>query len=86
MRLLWIAMIVVLCIGPASCLASEAADSLLNADRALAAQSRAIGFVAAYSKAMAPDARKFDTGAPTAIGREAILLLMAKYPADLRIN
>jgi ketosteroid isomerase-like protein len=66
--------------------ASEAADSLLNADRALAAQSHEMGFVAAYSKAVGPDARKFDPGAPTAIGREAILALMAKYPADMQIE
>jgi len=61
-------------------------DSLLNADRALAARSHAIGFVAAYSAAMDPDARKFDAGLPTAIGRDSILALLAKYPADLKID
>jgi ketosteroid isomerase-like protein len=66
--------------------ASEAEESLLNADRALAAQSHEIGFVAAYSRAVASDARKFDPGAPTAIGREAILAVLAKYPADMRID
>jgi ketosteroid isomerase-like protein len=66
--------------------ASEASDSLLNADRAWASQSHSIGFVAAYSKAMAPDARKLDGGAPPAIGRDAILALMARYPADLSLD
>ena len=66
--------------------ASEAQDSLLNADRALAAQSHEMGFVAAYSKAVGADARKFDPGAPTAIGRKAILALMAKYPRDMQIE
>ena len=67
-------------------LASPASDSLLNADRALAARSREIGFVAAYRQAMAPDARKLDSGVPTAVGAEAISALMAKYPPDLRID
>jgi sulfatase modifying factor 1 len=62
------------------------AESLLDADRALAAQSSAIGFVAAYSKAMAPDARKLDSGAPTLIGAAAILAALAKYPADLKLD
>src|ERR1700722_776818 len=66
--------------------ALEASGSLLNADRALAAQSHAIGFVAAYSKAMAPEARKLDGGAPPAIGRDAILALLARYPADLSLD
>jgi ketosteroid isomerase-like protein len=66
--------------------ALEPSDSLLNADRALAAQSHSIGFVAAYSKAMAPDARKLDGGAPPAIGRDAILALLARYPADLSLD
>jgi ketosteroid isomerase-like protein len=66
--------------------ALEPSESLLNADRALAAQSHSIGFVAAYSKAMAPDARKLDGGAPPAIGREAILALLARYPADLSLD
>ena len=61
-------------------------DSLLNADRALAARGQEIGFVAAYSEAMAPDARKFDAGTPTAVGRGAILALMARYPHDLNID
>jgi ketosteroid isomerase-like protein len=59
---------------------------LLDADRALSAQSHSIGFVAAYSKAMAPDARKLDDGAPPAIGRDAILALMTRYPADLSLD
>jgi hypothetical protein len=69
---------VTICAAPAR--ASQTSDSLLNADRALAAQSHAIGFVAAYSKAMAPDARKFDSESMPAIGSQAILALMAKYP------
>jgi hypothetical protein len=60
---------------------SKAAESLLNADRALAAESHAIGFVAAYAKAMAPDARKLDGGEQPVIGRDSILALMARYPA-----
>jgi formylglycine-generating enzyme required for sulfatase activity len=59
------------------------ADSLLDADRALATQSHAIGFVAAYSKAMAPDARKLDAGAPKLIGAAAILVLAALEAAIL---
>jgi ketosteroid isomerase-like protein len=66
--------------------ASEASDSLLAADRALAAQSHRIGFVAAYSAAMGPDARKLDGGVPTAMGAQSILALMAKYPADLTLD
>jgi ketosteroid isomerase-like protein len=61
-------------------------DSLLNADRALAARSRAIGFVAAHTDAMAPDARKLDAGVPTAIGHDAIMAVMSRYPADLQID
>ena len=64
---------------------SKAAESLLNADRALAAESHAIGFKAAYVKAMAPDARKLDGGQQPAIGRDSILALMARYPAGLSI-
>jgi ketosteroid isomerase-like protein len=65
---------------------SEAAGSLLNADRALVAESHVIGFVAAYAKAMAPDARKLDGGEQPAIGRASILALMARYPAGLSID
>jgi len=86
MRSVWILTIAVVLVCAPVALASEAADSLLNADRALAAQSHKIGFVAAFAKAMAPDARKLDGDAPTAIGRDAILALMAKYPADLTID
>jgi ketosteroid isomerase-like protein len=74
----------VLAIGKAQ--ASPASDSLLNADRALAAASSAHGFVSAYSEAMAPDARKLDAGEQPAIGREAITALMARYPNDLTIE
>ena len=66
--------------------ASGNADSLLKADRALAAQSHTDGFVAAYSKAMASGARKLDGGAPAVVGRDAILAAMAKYPADLALD
>jgi ketosteroid isomerase-like protein len=65
---------------------SKVAESLLNADRALAAESHAIGFKAAYAKAMAPDARKFDGGQQPTIGRDSILALMARYPAGLSID
>jgi ketosteroid isomerase-like protein len=65
---------------------SKAAESLLNADRSLAAESHAIGFKAAYAKAMAPDARKLDGGQQPAIGRDSILALMARYPAGLSID
>jgi len=65
---------------------SKAAEPLLNADRALAAESRAIGFKAAYAKAMAPDARKLDGGQQPTIGRDSILALMARYPAGLSID
>jgi ketosteroid isomerase-like protein len=86
MRLYVIAVVLGCSVHTASVSASEAADSLLNADRALSAQSHSIGFVAAYSKAMAPDARKLDGGAPPAIGRDAILALMTRYPADLSLD
>ena len=86
MRLFLIAVVLGFSVHTTSIWASEAADSLLNADRALAAQSHSIGFVAAYSKAMAPDARKLDGGAPPAIGRDAIIALMARYPADLSLD
>jgi ketosteroid isomerase-like protein len=66
--------------------ASTASETLLNADRALAAQSHAIGFVAAYSKAMAPGARKLDGGSQPAIGGDAIAKVMAQYPADLTLD
>jgi ketosteroid isomerase-like protein len=71
------------CAAPAW--ASPASDSLLNADRALSAKSRIVGFVAAYSGAVAPDARKFDGGSQPVIGRRAILAFMAAYPADLKL-
>lgn len=61
-------------------------DSLLVADRVLAARSDAVGFVTAYSEAMAPDARKLDAGVPTAIGHDAIMAIMSRYPADLQID
>jgi|GEM_PF-234076 len=66
--------------------ASEASESLLNTDRAIAAKSHEIGFVAAYSKAMAPDARKFDSGAQPAIGHDSIMAVMAKYEPDLKLD
>jgi ketosteroid isomerase-like protein len=65
---------------------STASDSLLQADRALARESHEHGFVAVYSKAMEPDARKLDGGVPTAIGGKAVLAEMATYPADLKID
>ena len=55
-------------------------------NRALAAESHAIGFKAAYAKAMAPGARKLDGGQQPAIGRDSILALMARYPAGLSID
>jgi sulfatase modifying factor 1 len=61
-------------------------DSLLNADRALSARSRAVGFITAYTAAMAPDARKLDAGVPTAIGHDAIVAVMSRYPADLQLD
>lgn len=61
-------------------------DSLLAADRALAARSAEVGFVTAFAGAMAPDARKLDAQVPTARGREAILALLSKYPADLQLD
>jgi ketosteroid isomerase-like protein len=85
MRRLWITMTVVFSICSAPAVASEASQSLLNTDRALASQSHAIGFVKAYSKAAAPDARKLDPG-PPGIGRAAALALMAHYPADPTIE
>ncbi len=66
--------------------AAPASESLLNADRALAALSKSKGFVAAFSKAMAPDARKLDAGSQPAIGREAIVALMSRYPKDLAVE
>ena len=35
---------------------------------------------------MTPSARKLDAGVPTATGRDAIMALMSKYPADLQID
>lgn len=55
-------------------------QDLLDTDRALAAQSLKVGFVAAYSSAMASDARKLDPGSQPAIGRQAIMAQMAQYP------
>jgi ketosteroid isomerase-like protein len=81
-----IAAITALTIHAAPAAASEASDSLLNADRALAAESHRIGFVAAYSKAMAPDARKLDGGALTLIGPGPILAQLKRYPADLTLE
>jgi len=87
MSLLRIAMVAALPVLWASATAaSPASESLLAADRALAARSHDIGFVAAYAGAMDPEARKLDNGVPTAIGREAIVSLMAWYPADLEID
>ena len=86
MRSVWNAMGVCALLFAGRGLASEAADSLLKADQALAAQSREIGFVAAYAKAMAADARKLDAGGPAAVGRDSILALMSRYAPDLTIN
>jgi ketosteroid isomerase-like protein len=86
MKLLSLVLVVGVCASGAAASATEASESLLNADRALAAESHRIGFVAAYSKAMGSDARKLDADAPTAMGHDAILALMAKYPADLTID
>jgi ketosteroid isomerase-like protein len=86
MRLSLIAVVLGVLFQSETVSASEPSESLLNADRALAAQSHSIGFVAAYTKAMAPDARKLDGGAPPAIGRDAILALLARYPADLSLD
>src|SRR5580698_10360041 len=61
-------------------------SSLMQADRALAALSHKVGFVAAYSTAIAPNARKFDGGSPTAKGRRAVLALLHAYQKDLRID
>jgi ketosteroid isomerase-like protein len=81
-----ILVVVGLVVSPAAPSASDASQSLLNADRALAAQSQAIGFVPAYSKVMAPDARKLDPGSRAAIGRDAILALMARYPPETKVE
>lgn len=62
--------------------ASTAQQDLLDTDRALAAQSLKVGFVAAYASAMGPDARKLDPGSQPAIGSQAILAQMASYPKD----
>src|ERR1700733_3994235 len=61
-------------------------DSLLNADRAPSARSRAVGCITASTAAMAPDARKLDAGVPTAIGHDAIVAVMSRYPADLQLD
>lgn len=74
------------CIAFNQAYANDASESLLSADRALAAQSHSIGFVAALSKAMAPDAHKFDRGSLPAIGRDSIMALMAKYEPDLKLD
>src|SRR5271155_5452625 len=60
--------------------ASTPTQDLLDTDRALAAQSLKVGFVAAYASAMAPDARKLDPGSQPVIGRQAIIAQMATYP------
>jgi ketosteroid isomerase-like protein len=63
---------------------ADAAASLLEADKALSAKSRAEGFVPAYASAMAPDARKFDEGSEPVIGEGPIKARMAKYkPSEL---
>jgi ketosteroid isomerase-like protein len=80
------ALLIAGCIFIGQAFASDASEALLNADRALATQSRTIGFAAALSEAMAPNARKFDGGNPPAIGRESILALMAKYPTNLQVD
>jgi ketosteroid isomerase-like protein len=85
-RLVLLTILLSLAVSAAPAWASDDADSLLNADRALAAQSRAVGYVAAFSRAMAPDARKLDGGSFAAIGSAAVLALMARYSADLRID
>ena len=54
-------------------------QELLDTDRALAAQSLKIGFVPAYEAVMASDARKLDPGSQPALGRQAILEVMAHY-------
>ena len=82
--LLLVVMAIVGCATAAQ--ASIEEDSLLNADRALAALSHRIGFVAAYETAMAPDARKLDGGSFTIVGRRAILAQMARYGKDLKIE
>lgn len=66
--------------------ASDESDALLKVDQALAAQSHAIGFVPAFSKAMAADARKFDGGSPPAIGHDSIMALFAQYGSDLKLD
>src|SRR5271154_773576 len=86
MRRLAVLLSIGLCGCAASAPAPKASESLLNADRALAARSHEIGFVAAYTEAMAPDARKLDGGVRGAIGHDAIVALMARYPADLAID
>ena len=54
-------------------------QELLDTDRALAAQSLKIGFVPAYEAVMESDARKLDPGSQPALGRQAILEVMAHY-------
>jgi hypothetical protein len=66
--------------------ASQASDSLLNADRALAALSHKIGFVKAYSQAIGDNPRKLDAGSPTAMGRVQALAMIAGYGADTQVD
>jgi ketosteroid isomerase-like protein len=73
-----------ICAGRAS--ATTASDSLLNADRALAALSHRIGFVAAYERAMGDDPRKLDAGSPTARGRSAVLAMVNGYGAQTQVD
>jgi ketosteroid isomerase-like protein len=86
MRDYWKALLMTCTFVATQAYASEASDALLNADRAMAAQSRAIGFGPALSKMVGADARKFDGGSPPAIGRESILAVLAKYSADLQLD
>ncbi len=71
---------------PAHLFASTASDSLLAADRALAAASREQGFVEAYSKSMGPDARKLDGGRPAAIGHDASMAVLSSYGNHLKLD
>lgn len=86
MRDCWKALLITSALIATQAHASEASDALLNADRAMATQSRAIGFGPALAKTMGADARKFDRGSPPAIGRESILAVLAKYDSDLQLD